>query len=136
MYLILLDELDHVCTNLVLIGLAQAAAARGGETVLSNAPQMPSLSDRMAEEEGEATAVNANNSNSSHIVASSTSLSISNGTNNVLSSVYTAATTTMASPALQRQGKGLDLDSLKYTPQKCLEDKGYVICFLNIVVGQ
>lgn len=65
------------------------------------------------DEEGEAS---ANNTNSVTSTSSSSASSNIGATN----------TGAVASPSVRRQGRLLDLDSLKATPQKCLEDKGYV----------
>ncbi|KAE8744433.1 hypothetical protein FOCC_FOCC008908 [Frankliniella occidentalis] len=92
-----------------LLGLGQAAAARGGETVVSNGNR----SNRSEAEENEV------------IVSASTSTS--SGTcvvsNTMATSVVNASVTTVsvvASPSVRRQGRLLEMA----TPQKSLEDEG------------
>lgn len=75
--------------------------------------------DKTSENDETETLCNNGNSIPSSSVASSAAGSL---TNTVLSSV-SSVTTPVASPSVRRL-KLLDLESLKSTPQKCLEDKG------------
>ncbi|XP_034236756.1 telomere-associated protein RIF1-like [Thrips palmi] len=100
-----------------LLGLGQAAAARGGDTVVSSASRSLRM-DKTGDNEKTETLSNIRNSTPSSSIASSAASSVAAG---VMGSV--SAVTTVASPSVRRH-KLLDLDSLKCTPQKCLEDKG------------
>lgn len=96
-----------------LLGLGQAAAMRGGHTVVSNSPRS-SRSDRIGDSSEEYDG-SASGSNSSSTCTPSVS-----GSNSATSTAAAA----VASPAIKRQGRILDLDSQKCTPQKSLEDGG------------
>lgn len=100
-----------------LLGLGQAAAARGGETVVSSSSRSLRMDKTSENEETEILGTSGNSSMSS-VVATSTAASVSNL---ALVSV-SAVTTPVASPSVRRH-KLHDLESPKST-QKCLEDRG------------
>lgn len=112
------SSLCVLIVSLLFTGLGQAAAVRGGHTVLSNAAQ-PGRLEKPGEmnEEGDV-AHSSGNSNTSSSVGNCSSIISTAITNSA------TATSAVASPSVRRHGRILELDLLKTTPSKCLEDEG------------
>lgn len=104
-----------------LLGLGQAAAARGGDTVVSNTIK-PARADKGSELPVENELVISSSSSSLPVMTAPPNNTVN--TNSSALNSCTISANTVASPSVRRQTRAVDSSTLKCTPQKSLEDGG------------